>query len=517
MTTRTHIFTEETGKRIADAVEEIAYGNIKPKFDATSGRYTNLGESLMSRRNGKIYGVKIPKYSSSTGTDCVKTGANAGLTVTPSTASSAGQDDYQAEFPFMGWDVNGGAEDDGSPFVTAMRIYDTWFKLDGTNGNVWRMAPVLYYRLTEYTAYWLLEICDSPLPGFKVQPGGLLPDGTVRPFMLYAKYAGGTYDGKLASVSGIPFRNRNISQNSLVDLKAALGDGYSGKSIADDWYIKVMFLMKYATKNSQSVFAGCTGYNLNYAVTVAEEDKTRVIIAKTNAANLIVGSAVSLGSSDHSNSVFGGGIITSIEDIDESNSAVNVKTSAAFTTTTSLKLSTEPWPSGTLDDVQGVDGTVTASGKTNGKEPFLLQGIECMLGAYEVLSGVMLYSNSDGVDVYVNHDTKYEAKAYDSAHYIDTGIDLTKGESAAWQYTKDIVDAGGLLVGIGTGASTSTGMCDGTYTDAPSTTGWREFLGLGALFSGASAGLWCVTADTGLAIAFWYIGSRLSATGRAAA
>ena len=496
-------------------------------YDSASGRYVGIGQWMQSQRNGKIYGVRIPKYSASQGTACTKVGANAGLTITPATATDPGSDGYKDEFPFMGWDANGGADTDGKPYVTALRLYDTAFSLTGSNGEVVRMAPVLYWRWREFSEYWLLEICDTWLEGFAPQPGAKLPDGSLREFMLYAKYAGckGS-DGYMHSWSGRPLWNREVSHNSLVTQCRTASTGYSGKSIADDWYIKTMFLLKYATKNSQSVFTGCTGYTTQAYVTVAEVATSRVIISKTDAAGLLVGSTMMLGtraggSSDRNRAdmhdVFDALVIRAIEEYDTNNAAVYFDTTATWDTATTYMLSTAPWHSGCLDSVQGTDGTITAAGRTNSKEPFLLQGIECMLGAYEVVGDVMLYSGTDGVEVYVNYDSKNEKSSYDSTVYTDTGKALVVQASGGWVYGTDVMNAGGLLVQAGSGADSSHGMCDGHYQSGSASNGWRELLLGGALLNVGAAGLWCDASSNGLSSADWIIASRLSLTGRTAA
>ena len=495
-------------------------------YDAQSGRYLDLDRWLARQRDGLVYGVRIPKYSATTSPTCVKTGANAGLSVTPSTATVAGDDDYADRFPFMHWCVNGGADSDGSPFVTAFRVQDTSFSLTGANGNVWELAPVLYWRFAEYDEYFQLDVSDTWLAGFKPQPGALLPDGTLRPFMLYAKYAGCTYGGKLASVSGQKARNRDVSHDSLITLAAAVGAGYSGKSIADDWYVKTMFLMKYATKHSQSVFAGCSDYTGQAHPSVAETGASRVIVSNADAAKFEVGSAVMLGdqataSTDRGSAycynVFDGLTILRKEAYDSDNTALVIDATTTFDTGTAYLLSTAPWPTGALDSVLGSDGTITAAGRTNSREPFLLQGIECMVGFYEILSGVIINAaEADGelvCELHVAYDTADDATSLTS-DFVDTGVSLPASTAAGWLYTCDISDAGGLLVGTGQGASTSTGTGDGCYQNVATSKGTREFLGLGYLDNWGVAGLLCVRSNYGLGGAWWLIGSRLSATGR---
>ena len=66
----------ETFERIAVALEGMGASAV-PKFSEETGRYDNasIAAWLAKMRDGKNYGVSIPKGSS---TACTKTGANAG-------------------------------------------------------------------------------------------------------------------------------------------------------------------------------------------------------------------------------------------------------------------------------------------------------------------------------------------------------------------------------------------------------------------------------------------------------
>lgn len=518
-------------KAVSEAIDDLQAqidAHHFPTLDEETGRYVNVGQWLDNQRDGLIFTVRIPKYSASTGIACTKRDANAGLVVTPSTADAAGRDDYQQYLTFKGWDANGGAEDSGAPFATGIDGFDRLFDRYGGNGNVWRLCPVLFWKFDEQAAYIDLSISDTQHDGFSPQPGAKLPDGTLRPFMLYAKYAGCMYGGKYASVSGQKAQNRNISHDSLINLTRAVGAGYSGKSIADDWYVKVMFLMKYAAKSSQSVYAGCTGYTLQCAPTVGETGVRRVIVSNANAAAIDVGSAMQFGTHTGNNDrntasnydIFDGARVTKKEAYDANNTAVYFDTPSTFNTATSYYLSTTPWRTGALDGVKGADGTITAAGRTNSHEPFLLQGIECAVGFYEVLGDVIINAAEIGgalvCELHVCYDSANEATSL-TADYTDTGLSLPTSQTAGWLYTCDVGNAGGLLVGVGQGANTSAGMGDGNYQNVVSSKGLREFLGWGYLDNWGLAGVFCVISNCGLGLAWWYVGSRLSATGRAAA
>ncbi len=490
-------------------------------WDEATGRYTNqsIVAMLASHADGLAYGVQIPKGMV---TDCTKTGANAGISIpTPGVIGTPAVDPYTLRGPFFTLEVNGGVEVDGTPFVTAVQG-DGRFARDGSNGNVWVLAPNLWWRFDSTpTDYVQLTISDTALAGLSPQPKAVLPGGGWRPYMLYAKYAMSIVGGVARSVSGAKIQNRNVSRNSLITQTKTATTGYAGKSFADDWYVKAMFLLKYATKNSQSIFAGVSILDMSAPITVAESGTTRVIIATSQAADIPIGSALMLGSvttaspdrnAATSFNIFDGLRVTRKETYDPSNTAIYVNAAAAFNTTVGTYLSTAPWNTGACDAVVG-DGSPTS--RTSGREPFTVQGIELGLGMYEVLGEVILKSDgSTGWQIYVNPDSKNEATAVNS-NYVATGKYVQSGPSNGSTYPLYPDSAGGMLFGAGSGASSSTGLADIFYYNGTAVTGEREWLPLMGLWNGDNAGLWCADGTYSITSALWRIGSRLSAVGRA--
>lgn len=520
-TVYTHVASEETLQRVANSLEIIA--NQKGLiWDDTSECYTNqsVAAMLASYKNGLAYGVSIPKGSA---VACTKTGANAGIAApTPGYIGSPAIDPYAQLGPFVHYDVNGYVDADGTPHVTAFEG-DGSFSRDGSNGNVWVLAPVLWWRMDESDADTVsLSVSDTRLSGMEAQPQAYLPDGSLRPYMLYAKYVG-VNDGNdvMASISGRAPWNFNVNHNSLITQCKTASTGYSGKSVADDWYLKVMFLLKYATKHSQSVFAGCTNYDFQYSPAVSESGTTRVILTKAQAANIIVGSSMMLGThtgtskdrnQSYNHNVFSNCRIVKIEDYDTNNSAVYLDSAETFDVGTGYLFSTAPWFSGVLDAVEG-DGTLTEAGRLNSHEPFKIQGIETMMGLFECLGDVILNGDATlGWEACINYDSRNEATSV-TANYVHTGKYLEAGSSSAHHYPLYPSNAGGLLLGQGTGASQTTGMADSQYTGALGT-GTREWLGMGYLIYAGAAGLWFVFGSYALTYGYWSIGSRLSGTGR---
>lgn len=489
-------------------------------WDEDAGEYTtdSLRVMLGSRADGLAYGVSIPKGSA---TACTKLGANAGIAVpTPGVIGTPAVDPYTLRGPFFYMEVNATVDSDGFPHVTGIRG-DGRFARDGSNGDVWILTPTLYWRWdesgTEAVELW---VSDTQLEGMGPQPKAVLPNGNLRPFMLFAKYALSVdSSGAPRSVSGGRFKNRTISHNSLISLCSNATTGYSGKSYGDDWYVKIMFLLKYATKNSQSVFAGVSSFNTQTPITVAESGTSSVIVATSAADSLPVGSALMMGTatsnpdrnSADAYSVFDGARVVSKEVYDSSNTAITVAADGAFSTSVGLIVSTAPWGTGGCDDVVG-DGS--PSSPTSGREPFVLQGIEMALGAYEVLGDVILSSDgSTGWQIMLNPDSRNEATSVTGVYTASGGfLPQVAADSTVWPLFPS--NAAGMLFGQGTGASSSTGVADAAYIHGTSVSGTREWQSLGLLGYSSNAGVWCVHGRNTLSGAWWSVGSRLSAIGR---
>ena len=507
--------TNEALESIATAINGLGAATV-PKYDESAGRYTNasIAAWLARMRDGKNYGVSIPKGSA---TACTKTGANAGIAnPVPGVIGRPAVDPYAGKGACLFFEVNGGVDDDGTPYVTAIDGDGRFSRKDDT----WIMAPVLYTLETETDDAVNLTVSDTRQPGMGRQPAAVLPNGAQRPYMLYAKYALSVdVDGKPRSVSGAPVKTRSVSHDGGISLMKTATTGDSLKVAADDWYVKTMFLLKYATKNSQSVFAGCTGYDVTTAPTLAESDTTRVVVEKSKADQIVVGSAMMLGthtgdSSDRGYSyncdVFDGAKVVKKVAVDDSNVALYFDVAQPFSTATTYQLATAPWNTGACDMVEG-DGSPTSC--TDSKQPFVIQGIELGLGMYEVLGNVLIQYTGTGTVVWVNPDTQNEKPGSMPDSALTAGA-FPGPATEGWNYGLYPKTVHGLMMQQGTGASTSVGICDGNYKVADTTVGWREWLSLGILWNWGNAGLWCVSGNGGTGLTWWYIGSRRSANGR---
>lgn len=498
-------------------------------YDKVLGEYTNVGKYWDAYRNGKIYTTEFNNYEVSPSPTGTKKDANTGLVAVPSTNLVAGQDDYANIGIFKPVEVNAYVDANDDYHITAIKG-DGRFKRDGTNGDVYIMNMLGYVKRFDTPTTWGYSYSDTLHAGFNVLPEAVKPDGTVRPFLLHAKYIAGVgSDGKLASISGVNPEYNGMSHDGQITKFKAKGEQYSGKTTHDDFWMKLMLFLKYATTNSEAVMKGCISYYLQYQPSIYEVGVSRVVLTNAQANALIVGSRVSIGNyvgfakTDDRASALVHNIanrvkITNIEALpDGLNSAVYVD-APIFDTNATTTITTLPWASGACDNVLGNDGSPNSN--TSGKDPLIINGIETMVGGYEVIQNLMIYNdNTDPLNYKIKVYTCYDAKLYTagspSANYKLLSV-LMAQTNNTWQYISKLgVDPNHptALIPIAATASSTTGFSDGIYTNAP-TTGYRAWRSLGYLSLGSLFGFFFVYGGSGLGSSSWSILGRLSATGR---
>ena len=495
-------------------IDNIRMGLLR--YDSTTGTYDNesVRQFLNSQKNGKIYGVR--KYKTGV-TTMIKLGANAGIDIpTPGTIATAAVNPYTQERSIFAWyNCNGDADADGNPIMYCFEG-DPNFKLAHPTYDTCTVRMPIYYRQEETDDYIDNWYTDSPHEGFQIEDAAILPDGSIRPYILMAKYAL-SYDGsRYRSTSGANVRIRDISHNSLIS-KVGMTTGGGAISYADVWYIHAMFDLMFADYNTQKYLGGCADYSTGCAPTVAETGVKRVIISTSNANNLIVGSSMMLGTNTnhdryYCHDVFDGANITKIEKYDDSNSAIYVDTEDTFDVTTSMYFQTGPWRCGCTDAIVGGLGSPTNN--TSAKEPFVFQGLELEMGIFEVSGDLVAKSVGEG---FVPYKLLDQTKATSSAPTSDyKSLDVTYASASdGLGYPKySMIYDGVSLAGPTFGASSTTGLCDGYYLNPMTTSGVREFLLFGSLWIGSASGLRCVYLTAGLGSTGWHIGSRRSYVGR---
>lgn len=507
--------------RLIAKVHKDAIGGAAFEYDASAGEYGNLAAYFDAHRDGKVYGVRFPKWTYSNTPSGTKTRDNANLAIEVSTNDKAGRDDYSGLNAFRVWDVNASIGDDGKPHVTAIDGVDPRFRRDGTNGDVWVMTCPCYYKVEQSATHLELLYSDTQWDGYLPMPGSLLPDGTRRPCLLFAKYAADlTADNKPLSVSGREIDREFGSQNRAIDYALLKGRGYAGRCQADDFYVQLMLLVKWATKNSD-VLGGCWQYASQTTVTKAESNVRRVIVAATAADGFDIGSTVNVGTdaerdNEGNYSAARARTILSKTTVDSANTALNLD-GDAFTTTTACKVSTMPWKTGSTDRILGTDGRPSATSAAN-HQPIRLQGIELFNGIYETDADLIVNARTDGdtghLDIYRVWDIAKASKS-STANYAKIGeFPAYTGTDDGWKYSEDFQVTAGMFVNTGKTATSTTGLCDAVGGNPVSSQGLRQVQRFGDLGGGVRGGAFAADLRHDLAGLRWTIGGRLSALGR---
>nr|UWF91720.1 MAG: bppU [Bacteriophage sp.] len=483
-----------------------------------------------SMRNRKVYQTELYLSATNPTSDGTKTLANAGKVCEPSTDTVEGQDDYEGIGIFTWFNCNYVTNEYGRKVPTAVEGWGNGFKNDGSvDVGVIAMTP--YWNVEEKDGKQIWTLSDTPndeygLVGWETAKK---EDGNFAPYVVHSKYVSGIgTDGLLRS-----FKNskpeRNQCYNNMITNYQKKGKGYWGGGKERNLYRILYQIIKYATKNEQTIFQGTTNYNFQYAAAVQRDTKeTYFPVTNAQAANVIVGAYVSVGygsvSGSNVNNDRGVGTIHKyaddvkvlrIEDLDENNKAVYLDVKEGFTTTpvaisgtvsAPITMSSMHWWSGSTDQVIGKhDGSLRSN--TDGKHPYRVMGIEDAVGGYIVYAdSVMVFKEDYSKDVYIaRRGTKHvtdeatikstykligNIPANDGADFWigDIGVDT---ETCAW-FVKAV------------GSSDRQGWGDRCYAGGKNTSGTREDLGRGGLWNGAYGGPVCVNCWNGLDGSDWF-------------
>ena len=524
---------QTTGETVVSNLQTEANKQIQNITAAGGGIENALSNFFALRRTGKVYTTRIYKYDTSTSPTGVKMNDNEGLVRKPSTNTVIGQDDYREIGVFMHFPCNFTVDNKGFNHVTALQGQPD-FKKTG-KVDVGEVTMSAWVGITDNPEYVDYHYSDSPNEALGLRPMGesINPDGTISPFMIHGKYGAGDIDGVPYSSAGLILANgsqkggKPVSYTGLIAYMRKKGSMYVGTTNWDLFYKQLMMIILYATTNSRSVMTGCNSYTSQEMATVAETGVTRVILPKAKANNYIVGSYVSvgdIGSNTNKDRYYAymhnlayDVKILKIEPVDDTNSAIYLDTEP-FNTTLTTCISTMPWRTGSTDSVLGSDGSPFSN--TDNKNPFKIQGIETGYGAYEVLSNVFMdiVTDEDGTpkrDVYICMDASLLTTDMNAAktRYKKVAAQVTY-TAASWKYiSKCFVDpALGIMVPTETKAGSTTGFCNGLYTDS-GTSGQREWLSLGHLGAGAVYGVWLLHAYGGVGVALWCLVSGVSPNG----
>lgn len=508
----------------------------KSEADAIFARKDELDLKVLEtyynlRRTGKVYQAKVWKFAANPTSTCEKLADNAGLICEASTSTTEGRDDY-ANIPLFDWRYcNYIREDDGSPIPTAIEGMESYKESGAVDVGAMHMS--FWWGIKDCGDYEIYTISDSPHPELGLSPWVecVREDGTVLPWCIGSAFISSKGEDGLLHSQPSRKPERYQSYENMMTNYGKKGKGYHGAGASNMVYQQLMMAIKYGTKSSQSVFGGCTGYDVQLPASIerAEVD-TYFPIKKTDKRKFYVGSRVSIGyPADNKGTLNPDREVTTIhqyadsaeilaiEDIDEQNAKLvldaepfNTLPVEVGTITSSIYVSTMPWYTGSTKAVLGRHDGANAS-PSGHIYPYRINGREYAVGMSEIASDTVMIPLPDySKDVYLAPKgvKRTISESEIKRDYIKLGnIPAAPDAADFWIGDIKIAPEGSWYpLVIGTGDITGTG--DRCYSRDKHTPGTREYLQGGNFWSWSSAGSTCLTSWIGLGAASWFCAAR---------
>ena len=485
----------------------------------------------------------------------VKGGDNYGMVCEPSTNTVRGQDDYAGNPLFAIMDCNWEMTDDGEPLITAIEgiTCATPFVRNNASKFVGVLQMTGYHWWTELSAddnYYYEGYCShyttahgayiEALPEAVIHPsvnvsGRVLLESVasgsgcnVRSWVLHSKYMSDlTSNNTMTSYSGGPTRayvfSHNTSHTYANNTSTAHNQTstYSGATICDNAFLILMMRIKYASLTTDGIIQGCGIYSFQYAALTAESNVKRVIISAANAENVKIGSTVLIGtgtdrSAAASYSISGqsGYVVTGKILVGDNVAIVFNDAPSTFSTTTSTYINSFIWGTGSCDNILGNDGSPYDC--VSGTDPVKLQGIEYMMGIFEIFADVIVNNYQESskywIQPYIVRKVDHQDESITS-NYVASGLKIEQASSSEWSCIVYTGYKNGIYFPIRVGGSSSTYTRDEMFRRADSDilTEWMSYCDL---WDGiVRAGLVTMNPNNELSALRWYIGTRLSCNG----
>lgn len=443
---------------------------------------------------------------------------------------STGVVDWAENDP-MTWYVRANAKSlaDGTMEVLAVET-EAAFDVTGETAPVYCFSPALAVKEWDDGSYrytsWHMRAGDGYVP----MAGDVAPDGTHRLLTWHPAFYGGKNSaGGMTSGAGLlpmPWTSANAALPLARKLTA-----YDGLWCDCDTQFALMaWRLRHWTLSNSGQLEGCTNYNYQYTLAAAETGVKRVLLAKAQGANLLAGSCVCLGergsntdtdrNHGYNHNVFDVAKILSVETVtvnDTEYAAVNLDLASTIDTTTTMLVSTMPWPNGTTEALPGhSDGCI--GNLTNGKYPYRIAGMEMQIGSYceeldPLWQAILVDDDHWHYDVYSCRDSEKLAGSITENYQKVGEFDLPNANKWNWNYIRALNKmAAEAQIPTKFGGSSSTFVKAAFYS--PSGAGvyapWR----FGYLNGGTVCGLPCASGDRGPGSSTWYGVPRLAGSGK---
>lgn len=446
------------------------------------------------------------------------------------TDASTGVADWAENDP-MTWYVRANAKSlaDGTMEVLAVET-EAAFDVTGESAPVYCFSPALAVKEWDDGSYIYTSWHMRAGGGYVPMAGDVAPDGTHRLLTWHPAFYGGKNSaGGMTSGAGLlpmPWTSANAALPLARKLTA-----YDGLWCDCDTQFALMaWRLRHWTLSNSGQLEGCTNYNYQYTLAAAETGVKRVLLTKAQGANLLAGSCVCLGergsntnndrNQAYNHDVFNVAKILSVETVtvdDTEYAAVNLDLASTIDTTTTMLVSTMPWPNGTTEALPGhSDGCI--GNLTNGRYPYRIAGMEMQIGSYcEELDPLWKASLVDDdhwhYDVYSCRDSEKLAGSI-TANYQKVGeFDLPNANKWNWNYIRALNKmAAEAQIPTKFGGSSSTYVKAAFLT--PGVAGvyapWR----FGRLNDRDACGLPCAYGYVGPGDSYWSGVPRLAGSGK---
>lgn len=505
-----------------------------PLSDDQGDKYNRLerfAKMLAVAAKDKTYTVRFydPSVSSDyTGTpmDDLADGREAAPLLTDADEPVA---DWAAEDP-MTWYIRANALslEDGTMDVLAVEG-ETEFDLTGETAPVYCFALATAMKEWGDGTYIYNSWRTMTGGGYEPMAGDVAPDGSRRWLTWHPAFHGGKNSaGGMTSGAGLPPMPWTSATTALpLARKITAYDALW--TDCDQLYVLAQWRLRHWTLSNSGKLEGCTSYNYQYALSVAETDVKRLVVTKAQGANFIVGSGVCVGErgentnndrdQSYMHDIINWAKITSIDDVtidDVTYSALLLDIEEPITTTTTMYVSTMPWESGTTEGVPGhSDGC--RGNLTNGRYPYRVAGIEMQVGAHieqlEPLWQASLVDDHWHYDIYSCRDGAKQASSITSDYEKTGEFDLPDSRTYTWNYIRALGKLGAEAMDYEEfGGSSSTYLRAAFFS--PGSAGLRAPWRGGLLLGGGLAGLPCASGTYGPSSANWHGVPRLAGSGK---
>ena len=435
----------------------------------------SIKKLLMRNDKAKIYGVSWDKSS------------NPVLTRTNDSVGMIAQAGLDSQY------VN-------NTFDTA-EIYRDIVNVTDSHGNVFVRIPKFYIRKTDgATKTWQISK--------QMFTGAYLPwcfwnftTNTELPYVDVGKYNANLNSTKLESKSGtVPLINTNIVDYRTYAMNN--GTGYQQLDIHVADVLQVLFLVEFATLNSQSIMAGFTSGELSGSdvATVAETGVNRIILANARAALFYVGQTISVGTSTGDLSIFYGRTITSKTVYDVSNTAINFDGTAVNIAVNNV-VWTSGWKSGFSSGIVAKSGGIISL--SNAKYPCMYRGIENPWGSmWQFVDGLNINNYQSWIcKNQAGYASNVFASPYEQIGYVNSNTSSNYVKFMSLDSNYPFVE----LPTTTTGGSSTTYYSDYYYP----ATGQKVAIMGGTFNSGVTAGLFMWSLNSLSSVASILIAGRL--------